>query len=213
MKKPSRSLRLLMAALTACTATACQKHDDPHSITDAMPRAAKAQREAARRMAQEPAPALHGIGLYTGPERMPAFAKGLTIVGYNYTDTAITSFSVNGAGGGNIEVSSRDYSYGGGTCCAPMPQGTPLPIPVDIKWQRDGIGQRRWCEQKVPLTGPIPKDAGYVEVHFYQDGTIQAAITDYPTRPRVLMDRYSPALRKPDGNVDNDSLHSTCGME
>ena len=156
---------------------------------------------------------LDGTPLYTGPEQTPKFSKGLTIIGYNYTDSAITGFSVNGAGGGNIEVSSLENSHGGGTCCAPIPQETPLPIPVKIKWQHSSIVKRTSCEQTVLLTGPMPAVANYFEVHFYQDGTIQVAITDDASRPRILMDRYNPALRKPSGNVNNDFLHGRCGDE
>ncbi|MET3444800.1 DUF3304 domain-containing protein [Ralstonia sp. 1138] len=207
------SARCAIAILAGCLLVACEKSSDAASIADAMPNATEAQREMIRRMEKTAPPTLNGVQLYTGPERTPTTKKGLTIVGYNYTDSAITNFSVGGAGAGNIEVSSRSYSYGGGACCAPIPQEKPLPIPVDIKWQRDGIGERPWCKQTVLLTGPMPKEANYFEVHFYQDGTIQVAITDYPSRPRVLMDRYSPALRKANGNVNNDTQHARCGDE
>lgn len=36
-------------------------------------------------------------------------AQGLLIQGYNYTDTFIDSFSVNGAGGGNIFCEQPDH--------------------------------------------------------------------------------------------------------
>ncbi len=210
LDKSWRASLLVIAVKVVCVLAICHRSSSAASIADAMPNATEAQREMIRRMEKSAPPTLNGIQLYTGPERTPAFLKGLTIVGYNYTDTAIANFSVEGAGGGNIEVSSRGYSYGGGTCCAPIPQETPLPVPVGIKWQRDGIGVRPWCEQTVLLKGPMPRDANFFEVHFYQDGTIQVAITDYPSRPRVSMDRYSPALRKPSGNIDNDSQHARC---
>ena len=205
------SAQLVIAVLVSVAFVTYSKTSHAASIADVMPNATEAQREMIRRMENMAAPSLKGVRLYTGPERTPTITKGLTIIGYNYTDTAITNFSVGGAGGGNVEVSSRAYSYGGGACCAPIPQGTPLPISVDIRWQRDGIGDRPWCKQAVLLTGPIPENANYFEVHFYQDGTLQVAITDYPSRPRVLMDRYSPALRKPSGNINNDTRYARCG--
>ena len=47
----------------------------------------------------------------------PVKAHNLTIYGYNYTDTEIGSFEVNGQGGGNIEVSIPTAGGGKSTCC------------------------------------------------------------------------------------------------
>jgi Protein of unknown function (DUF3304) len=133
--------------------------------------------------------------------------KGLTIAGYNYTDTYIDSFAVNGAGGGNLEV-SQPSSGGGGTCCASILDDFPLPLTVEISWKRDG--EVPWCKQTVLLDGPLPKEANYFEVHFYQDGTIQVAITDYPSPARVKLQRFNYAQRHASGNVDNDTKYSEC---
>lgn len=153
-------------------------------------------------------PQFKGVDLYTGPYRTPKHLSGLTIIGYNYTDTYIDSFTVNGVGGGNIEVSTPG-SYGGGTCCAPILKDFPLPMTVDIAWNRDE-GQP-WCKQTVLLTGPVPDDANDFEVHFYQDGTIQVAITDYPTPARETSGRFNRVQRKETGNTNNDSKFSECG--
>jgi len=211
--KNAWSAHLVIAVLVSVAFVTYPKTSHAASIADAVPNATEAQREMIRRMENTATPSLNGVQLYTGSERTPTMAKGLTIIGYNYTDTAITNFSVGRAGGGNIEVSSRAYSYGGGACCATIPRGVPLPISVEIGWQRDGTGDRPWCRQAVLLTGPIPEKANYFEVHFYQDGTVNVAITDYPSRPRVLLDRYSPAFRKPSGNINNDTRHARCGGE
>jgi hypothetical protein len=154
-------------------------------------------------------PSFNGKPLHTGPHKTPKGMKGLTIVGYNYTDTYIAKFAVNGAGGGNIEVSRND-NYGGGTCCAPIVDDVPLPITVEVSWQRDGDAAR--CKQSVLLDGPMPREANYFEVHFYQDGSIQLAITDYPSPARVKLDRFSPAFRHAKGNLDNDLTHSECKL-
>jgi Protein of unknown function (DUF3304) len=153
------------------------------------------------------APSFKGQRLYTGPHRTPKGLKGLTIVGYNYTDNYIDRFAVNGAGGGNIEVAQGD-TYGGGTCCAPIVDDMPLPITVEISWKRDGDVPS--CKQTVLLDGPLPKEPNYFEVHFYQDGTIQVAITDYPSPARVKLQRFNYAQRHANGNADNDSKFSEC---
>lgn len=157
-------------------------------------------------------PMLNGQRLYTGPHRTPPGMKGLTIVGYNYTDTYIDSFRVNGAGGGNIEVSDEGYKYGGGTCCAPIRADMPLPAPVEITWTRN-LRQGPWCKQTVLLQGPIREPANYFEVHFYQDGHIEVAISDYPAPPRIRLPRHDVEARHPQGNVNNDHQFSECQHE
>jgi hypothetical protein len=153
-------------------------------------------------------PMFKGVQLYTGPHRTPKGMSGLTISGYNYTDTYIDSFTVERAGGGNLEVSSPS-TIGGGACCASIPADTPLPIPVEIAWKRDG--DVPWCRQTVLLEGPVPENAHFFEVHFYLDGTIQVAIADEQRLPRLKLDRFNYAQRKASGNINNDSKFSECG--
>jgi Protein of unknown function (DUF3304) len=153
------------------------------------------------------APSFKGQRLYTGPHRTPKGMRGLTISGYNYTDTYIDSFAVNGAGGGNLEV-SQPSSGGGGACCAAILDDFPLPMTVEVSWKRDGDAP--WCKQTVLLDGPLPKEPNYLEVHFYQDGTIQLAITDYPSPARVKLQRFNRLQRHASGNVDNDIKFSEC---
>lgn len=203
--------RLLVAVLLACALAACERKVDAKSVADTIPNISEEQRELIRKMEKAGPPTFNGVQLYTGPHRTPAKMEGLTIVGYNYTDTYISDFSVNGAGGGNIEVSSKDHSYGGGTCCAAIPADTPLPLTVDIAWKRDGDVPR--CRQTVLLDGPVPADARYFEVHFYQDGKVQVALSDYPSVPRVLVDRFDYTKRKASGNVVNDGKFSKCGHD
>ena len=57
--------------------------------------------------------------------------------GYNYTDTYIDSFSVNGAGGGNLAVSTPTAPGGGHTCCMTLVSGLPLDYEYVVKWTRD----------------------------------------------------------------------------
>jgi hypothetical protein len=150
-----------------------------------------------------------GTALYTGPHRTPKNLPGLLLVAYNYSDTYIDGFAVNGAGGGNVEVSNTGDGYGGGTCCASVPADLPLPLTVDVSWQRD-YGMPR-CKQTVVLDGPIPDNADTFEVHFYQDGSIQVAVTHRPSPPRLRLERFNYAQRKATDNINNDSVYSECG--
>jgi len=154
-------------------------------------------------------PMFNGVALHTGPQVTPKEMKGLLLVAYNYTDLYIDSFAVNGAGGGNAAVSSKDYSYGGGACCAPIPENTSLPFTVEVAWKRDG--DVPYCRQTVLLDGSIPSEPGAFEVHFYQDGTIQIAVTPRPSELRLKRDRFNMAQRKDAGNVNNDGKLSNCG--
>jgi len=154
-------------------------------------------------------PMFKGVQLYTGPHRTPKGMSGLTLVAYNYTDTYISNFTVDGAGGGNVEVSDMQSGHGGGACCAPISADTPLPMPVEITWKRDG--EVPYCRQTVLLNGPIPPNPNAFEVHFYQDGTIQVAITDFPSPQRLNLENFNRLQRKASGNINNDSKYSECG--
>jgi hypothetical protein len=138
-------------------------------------------------------------------------AFSLTIYGYNYTDTEIGSFEVNGRGGGNLAVSTTTSPGGSSACCAavftPIPRGRPF----TIKWTRDGD---TWCEQDVYFTGPVPSNADILEVHFYQDGHIEIAATARPSKPRLKMDRLHGNSRHadPGRNVVNDTKFSRCKL-
>jgi hypothetical protein len=149
-----------------------------------------------------------GTSLHTGPHKTPKGMKGLGITGYNYTDSYIDTFAVNGAGGGNIEVSDLTSSGNGVACCASIPGDTALPMKVEISWRRDGDAP--YCKQTVLLDGPVAQQPNYLEVHFYQDGTIQLAITEIPSSARVKLTRFNPAFRHANGNVDNDLKYSEC---
>lgn len=149
-----------------------------------------------------------------GPQ-MPATAApaaqayNLTLYGYNYSDTAISSFEVNGQGGGNVNVSSPTTGGGGGVCCITVYSPLSEAQMVTIKWSRD---VETWCEQSVRLSSPLPAKPEYFEVHFYQDGHIELAITEEPSLPRLRMERAGPGNRHSDKamNVNNDSKLARC---
>jgi Protein of unknown function (DUF3304) len=140
-------------------------------------------------------------------------AKGFPITysvvayGYNYTDLYIDSFEVDGAGGGNLAVSTSDSGGGGHACCARITSGIPLGTTFTIKWTRD---REQWCEIDVPLTKPVPKEPRYLEVHFYPDGMVEIEATQKASKPRLALDRFSRGERKATGNVNNDDKYARC---
>jgi Protein of unknown function (DUF3304) len=131
----------------------------------------------------------------------------LTIYGYNYTDLYIDSFSVNGNGGGNLEVSIPTGGGGGHACCIGVIRDMQYPYKVQVKWTRDA---KRWCEQEVTVTPPFPPDPKYFEVHFYPDGKIETAVTEQASSPRLKLERFNRGFRNETGNVNNDDKFSRC---
>ena len=141
----------------------------------------------------------------TAPDR----TYNLTIAGYNYTDTGISSFEVNGQGGGNLEVSVPTAGGGKSACCVTVHSPLRAPQPVTIKWSRD---VETWCEQTVLLQPPLPAKPEYFEVHFYEDGHLEVAVTESVSSPRLSLERHGPGRRHPNMNmnVNNDSKFSRC---
>ena len=107
----------------------------------------------------------------------------LGIVGYNYTNTAIVDYSVNGTGAFNLGVSTEDSGGGSTVCCFGWAPAAKLPLPVQIEWTRD---EKTWCRQTVLLYRPGPPEPTTFEVHFFPDRHIELAITD----------NYSPPILK-----------------
>lgn len=132
----------------------------------------------------------------------------LTLHGYNYTDHYIDSYSVNGAGGGNLFISDANSGGGGGACCVLWGVGQRLPVQVHIRWESsacvytknvDGEDFERakqfYSERDVQVTGPIPADPQYFETHFYPDGHIEVAVTDNYSPPRLIRPALKNGLR------------------
>ena len=104
----------------------------------------------------------------------------VTLVGYNYTERPIYTFSVNGGGGSNIFVG------GGGakmSCCTEITVGQP----VEIKWLYDTTEKQYLAglrEEKRSTTVIVPPptvpEAEYLEVHFYPDHHVELALVKSP---------------------------------
>lgn len=149
------------------------------------------------------------VGSQMSAEPAPDGIYNLTITGYNYTNTGISSFEVDGQGGGNINVSSPTSGGGGSVCCLIVRAPLRVPQPVTIKWSRD---VETWCEQTVLLQPPLPEKPEYFEVHFYEDGHLEVAVTESASSPRLRLERRGPGRRHPNMNMNviNDSKFSRC---
>jgi hypothetical protein len=131
----------------------------------------------------------------------------LGIIGYNYTDRNISQFRVNGAGGDEVNLSSPGSGGSNITCCVQLDKKTKFPIAIIVEWQFDG------CIYKMqsPLTKTIYKNRHhyfrktkvdvpeitssppqYMEIHFYPDGKVEAAITNHFSQPRLQLDPNRP---------------------
>jgi hypothetical protein len=130
----------------------------------------------------------------------PGTRFSLSLVGYNYTSRYIDSFSVNGQGGGNLYVSGPTSGGGGSVCCVSYVQGRPAGE-VTVRWQSSGCMFRApgrlsdgsthtahdfFSEVRVKVEPRIPARPQNLEVHFYPDGHIEAAIKDAYSPPRLV---------------------------
>lgn len=151
------------------------------------------------------APAASDVATSPAPLR----SYSLTIIGYNYTDSGIGSFEVNGTGGGNIEVSIPEAGGSKAACCASLTTPPPSWRTVKIKWTRDGD---TWCELDVPYPERIPIDAEYLEAHFYRDGHVEVAASAIDSPPRLRLERFHGNSRHadPSQNVNNDGKLARC---
>ena len=110
--------------------------------------------------------------------------RSFTLVGYNYTERPIYTFSVNGGGGSNIFVG------GGGakmSCCTEITVGQP----VEIKWLYDTTEKQylaglREENRRTTVIVPPPTvpEAEYLEVHFFPDHHVELYLVKFPSHGR-----------------------------
>lgn len=108
--------------------------------------------------------------------------RSVTLVGYNYTERPIFSFSVDGVGGGNAFAG---YKNGGGgwVCCTTVVVGKKVKIDWEYSYTKEQYDAGVREEQhSTSLTVPQPEstEAGYLEVHFYPDNHVELALVKFP---------------------------------
>ena len=144
-----------------------------------------------------------GSGAATDASNAASANQGLVIQGYNYTNLFIDSFTVNGAGGGNVFVSSPTTGGGGSVCCYSFNPQAPRPVLLNVRWAAGYcmehkaspysfgprfVDERKtlWKEAVVPLRD-VTLPAMALEVHFYPDGHVEAAVTAGHSPPRLKL--------------------------
>lgn len=131
----------------------------------------------------------------------------LAIVGYDYTDRAIAEFSVDGAWAGNLELSSPTNGGGSSVCCVTLKRTKKTPFWITVEYRKDALESYPsreviepagdYIKTKVEVEGPIPSDAAYLEIHFFPDGHVEAAISGQngPSPPRLKLKQCLPYVR------------------
>lgn len=142
---------------------------------------------------------------FAGPKQ-----HDLAIVGYNYTDREIGTFSVDGVGGGNLALSGATSGGGGIACCVRYVPGSE-PSKYLIRWDKAScrFNERPpgpwgeifhlhyyYAERSVQVKRGNDSEANYFEVHFFPDGSIDA---------RITAELSPPLMELPDGRKSNNS--------
>ena len=136
-------------------------------------------------------------------ESLQSVQSELAIVGYNYTAKYIDSFDVGPVGGGNIHLSSETGGGGGIVCCFSYYRDIG-PKTAKVEWTDDlckynvkthSNGETsadfhtKLRSSSVEIETPVPPNPQFLEIHFYPDGTVQAALTETISRPRILLSK------------------------
>jgi photosystem II stability/assembly factor-like uncharacterized protein len=134
-------------------------------------------------------------------ERFYGKRHDLSIVGYNYTNRYISQFTVDNGGGGDVNVSSETGGGGGISCCVVHIGGAQEKI-AEVTWDtgactfdnrldRDGSRlfqiHHFFKTVKVQVDPNMPKNPHYMEVHFFPDGHVEAAVTEAISPPRLRL--------------------------
>lgn len=150
---------------------------------------------------------------YSGTSGNGGRSAMLAVNGFNYTDLSIDAFSVEGAGGGNIFVSSPTSGGGGTSCCVLMFAPDRLPQPITVRWMRYLNHRDRWCEKTVMLKGPVPEHPTALGVHFMPDGDIQLEVTSGYPHLKLRLKNFDDGHRYASGNVIHDEEVARCKDE
>lgn len=141
----------------------------------------------------------------------------LTFHGFNYTNRYIDKYSVNGHGAGHLRVSGRHGGGGSSVCCFVYSQEM-TPAVVTVKWQHGGCkydveanpGEKAFQfthsyfkTSTIAIDQPVPENPNFINVHFYQDGTVKVNLSSKPVKPRLDLaearEDKSSYTRCPDG--------------
>lgn len=127
----------------------------------------------------------------------------LGLIGFNYTNRYIDNYSINGAGGGYVRISSPDSGGSGETCCVRILKTHTEPFSVVVRWQVDGckyvvrdprtgateeVKHFYYKEAEVTVENIARENASFIETHFYPDGSVKVLLTEAESDPRLILD-------------------------
>ena len=125
------------------------------------------------------------------------------VVGFNYTDRVIDSFSVNGESAGNVLLSSQTSGGGKTVCCVTVSAAMSSLPRIRVRWQVDGCTYLTrskisgevfenifpyYKQADVVVNFPAKIKPQHMEVHFYPDGTVSVQMTESISLPRISLD-------------------------
>lgn len=100
-------------------------------------------------------------------------SSSIELSGLNYTDIAISSFSVDGHYGHSI------FPNGGGgkfVCCVTIPKKWQVGMKVTVRWTEDDRLPDAWKERIVHAPKYTKQDIGAFAVHFYPDDIVKVLV-------------------------------------
>lgn len=111
------------------------------------------------------------------------------VIGCNYTDRSIYSFTIDGFGAGSVHA--RQFGGSGGTvCCMNVPRNKKtwhLKVTYDLTPEEDAKNlSPETYETDIAVPQLSNKHDGYIEFHFLPGRKIEAQWVDYPTGPRNM---------------------------
>lgn len=144
---------------------------------------------------------------YPVPENPAKTHYMLGIIGYNYTDENIAAFTVNGAGGGNVRLSSPTSGGGGTVCCVLLSKNNVWPMQVIVRWQVGGcrvyhedrnFGYSQFYYKEANVTVERGKSArpSDITVHFYKNGAVRVILSEGGDLPLLKLEKDRAVERK-----------------
>ena len=98
----------------------------------------------------------------------------IELSGLNYTDTWITSFSVDGYEGHGISPNGGGGKF---VCCVTIPRAWRAGTKVTVRWTKDDRVPDLWKQRVVDVPEYSQKDISTFAVHFYPDDTVKVLVT------------------------------------
>jgi len=130
-------------------------------------------------------------------------AKTLSLVGYNYTNRIIESYTVDYASGGDIKLSSATSGGGGISCCFDYYPGLAEKMLVKVRWQVDGctyvlrnpitkatadVRHLYYKEKMVEVERKTNGTPEFIETHIFPNGSVRVFLTAEISSPILRLD-------------------------